>query len=221
MAMLVVWGMLLIVSDRTRLEQLAMTALGLFLSPHAFELISTDDRAGASDALAVGLPEFVFAGALFGTAAVFAHVMIPSLAAKWRGERIRFSHPAAHWVAKLLIVAGVWMFVSLSASLVFAFEALPAVTLGGLLVGIYVVADRKDLLMDALLTAVALAMLVFIVEQVFFARVFPEAAAGFWEPANLSGILLGGIPAEELLWAAIVGFTVGPLYEYVRHLRLT
>jgi hypothetical protein len=32
----------------------------------------------------------------------------------------------------------------------------------------------------------------------------------------LSTFILGGIPLEEILWAGIVGFTIGPMYEWLR-----
>jgi hypothetical protein len=60
------------------------------------------------------------------------------------------------------------------------------------------------------------ALLVFIVEHLFFIRLFPNIATNYWEWDMLSTFILGGIPLEEILWAGIVGFTIGPMYEWLR-----
>ncbi len=35
-----------------------------------------------------------------------------------------------------------------------------------------------------------------------------------WLLPNLSGVLVAGIPVEELLWAFGVGMVAGPFYEF-------
>jgi len=45
-------------------------------------------------------------------------------------------------------------------------------------------------------------------------------AASFWKFDTLSSFVIGGIPLEEILWAAVVGFTIGPLYEWLRRYQL-
>ena len=62
LAMLVIWTLLFVVSERTRLEQLALSALGLILSPTALALVSADYRSGAvRTSVAPGVAEFAFA----------------------------------------------------------------------------------------------------------------------------------------------------------------
>ena len=80
------------------------------------------------------------------------------------------------------------------------------------MVGIYIVADRKDLLYNALFSGLIITIVVFVIEQLFFVRLYPGAAATL--------TTLGGVPMEQLVWAAVVGFAIGPLYEYVRHWRI-
>jgi hypothetical protein len=66
-----------------------------------------------------------------------------------------------------------------------------------------------------------MASLIFLLENIFFVRLFPLDAGSFWQFENLSPMLLGGVPMEELIWAAVAGFAIGPLYEWLRHLKLT
>lgn len=218
-AVLAIWITILWLSPSTRREQLIMTTVGFCLSPSLLLLAAADYRATSVEALMIGWPDFVFSSCLFGIAAVIYHLLLGKRAKAWRGTPAKLSK-TTHWVSHLLVISGVWLFVSLAATLVFKLPSIQSFTIGALLVGIYMIADRKDLLLDALLSGLFVAMLVFVVDQLFFLRLFPEAAAAYWNGNVLSGIVLGGLPAEELVWAAVVGFAVGPLYEYVRHWRL-
>ena len=65
-----------------------------------------------------------------------------------------------------------------------------------------------------------MAVMIFVVEQIFFLRLFPETFANLSLLSNTSSYVLGSVPMEEILWAAVVGFTIGPLYEYLRRFRL-
>jgi len=219
-ALFLVWSALFFLSTATRREQAIMSIVGLLLSPGALFFASADFRSGGESASAFGVENFIFSFALFGVAAVVYQAAFGKRVAAWRGDRYRIAHPGLHWASHLAILLGIWVFVALVTSLVFHLTMIQSVTVGGLLIGIYVIADRQDLLLDALLSGIFSAILVFVMEQLFFARLFPEAALSFWNIDNLSGIVLGGIPVEEILWAAVVGFAVGPLYEYIRRYRL-
>ena len=73
---------------------------------------------------------------------------------------------------------------------------------------------------EQILSGIFISGLVFAAEQVFFGRMFPEAAPAFWQARHLSGLMLGGIPVEEIVWSGVVGFAIGPLYEYMREIKL-
>ncbi len=220
-ALTIVWAIIYALSKTTRHEQCVMSIIGLILAPGALVLASLDYRSGRDvTSTMVGVEDLLFAACLFGIAAVIYQVVFSKHTARLKGARIRLNHPVSHWFSHLLIALGLWAFISLSLTLVLHLSSVQAFIVGGMLVGTYVIADRKDLLFDALLSGLLVATLVFMVEQLFFMRIFPEAAAGFWQLENLTGILLGGIPVEEILWAAVVGFAVGPLYEYTRQLAI-
>jgi hypothetical protein len=221
LALFVVWAALLFVSKRTRHEQIVMSIIGLILAPGALMVSSIDYRAVGTVAQgAIGIEDLLFAFSLFGVASVVYQVVLGKHTKRLRGPRLIISHPPSHWLAHLIIALGIWACVSLSLTIVLALSTVQAVIVGGLLVGTYVIADRKDLMFDALLSGLFVSILVFASEQLFFVRLYPEAAAAFWQSQNLSGMMLSGIPVEELLWAGVVGFAIGPLYEYMREMRV-
>lgn len=221
LALFVVWCAVFFLSKKTRQEQLTMSVIGLALSPGAILIASLDNEVpGASVGGSIGVEDLLFAFAVFGLAAVIYQVVLGKHAKKLRGDRIFLSHPASHWLAHLVISLGVWTCVALSLTVVLALTAAQAVVVGGLLVGTYVIADRKDLMFNALLSGIFISVLVFAAEQVFFVRMFPDAAPAFWQARHLSGLMLGGIPVEEIVWSGVVGFAIGPLYEYMREIKL-
>lgn len=216
-----VWLLLFLFSNSTRREQLIMSFVGLTLAPAILIIVADDYRHIISDTIAgVGLEDLIFSFSLFGIAAVIYQVLVGKHAHKIRGERWRHAHPAVHWYTHLILVMGLWGFISVLLIYIFELASIRALIVGGLLVGVYIIADRRDLLLDALLSGLFTAILVFLTEQIFFARLFPEAANAFWRFDHMTLFLIGGVPVEELLWAAVIGFTIGPMYEWLRRYEL-
>ena len=216
----IIWLALFLFSGETRREQLLMSVVGLVLSPGILLIAASDFRHNLSNTVGgVGIEDFLFAFSFFGVAAVVYQALIGRHAHKLRGSRFEMNH-LGHWIAHLLLVLGLWAIATLLLIDVFALSSIQSLIVGGLLVGMYIIADRHDLTMNALLSGLFMAALIFIVEQIFFVRLFPEDAATFWQLDSLSGFIIGGIPLEEVMWAAVVGFTIGPLYEWLRGYQL-
>jgi hypothetical protein len=216
----IIWLAILLFSNETRREQVIMSVVGLVLSPAVLVIVAEDYRQLVSDtASVVGIEDLIFAFSLFGIAAVIYQVLIGKHAHKLRKGRYEMEH-VGHWIAHLVLVLGIWAFASLLFIHVFEISSINALIVGGLLVGIYIIADRHDLMMNALLSGLFLAALVFMTEQIFFVRLFPVDAAGFWQLDAAATFLIGGVPLQELIWAATVGFAIGPLYEWLRRIEL-
>jgi hypothetical protein len=221
LVLFVVWLIFFLFVTQTKREQLIMSVVGLVLAPGVLLVVANDYRNMISDTMSgVGLEDLLFSFSLFGIAAVIYQALVGKHAHKIKGERFRHPHPAVHWYVHLVLVLGLWAFVSLLFMDIFELASIRALIIGGLLIGVYVIADRHDLLLDALLSGLFTALLVFLTEQIFFARLFPEAVNQFWRFDQMTTFLIGGIPLEELLWAAVVGFTIGPLYEWLRRYEL-
>ena len=221
LAFFFVWLMLLLFSESTRREQLIMSVVGLVLSPGVLLIAATDYRQITSGTVsAIGVEDMLFAFSLFGIAAVIYHVLLGKHTHKLRGPKVKIDHAVTHWLAHLILVLGLWIIMSLLLLEVFGLSSVQSGIVGGLLIATYIIAERQDLLFDALLSGVLVAALVFIVEHLFFARMFPDAASNYWQFENLSTFVVGGIPIEELMWAAVVGLAIGPMYEWLRRYAL-
>lgn len=212
-----IWLVFLFVSKETRREQLIMSVVGLVLAPALLLIAGTSYRAVVPDEpLFFGIEDLLFSFSLFGIASIIYHVLLGKHVHKFKGDRLRLKNPVAHWMAHLILVLGVWICLSLGAIVIFSITPIQAILFGGAMIGVYIIASRNDLLVDALLSGLMTAALIFIVEQLFFIRLFPNIATNYWEWETLSKFILGGIPLEEILWAGVVGFTIGPMYEWLR-----
>ena len=218
----IVWLIFWFVSKDTRKEQIIMSIVGLVMAPPLLLIAATDyHKIVANQALPIGIEDLLFSFCLFGIASIIYHILLGKHVHKFKGDRLRFKNPVIHWISHLILVLGAWACISLGAITIFQLPSMQSIMLGGLMIGIYIIADRHDLLMDALLSGLMTAILLFLVEHIFFVRLFPDVAANFWQWNTLSKFAVGGIPFEEIVWAGVVGFTIGPMYEWLRRYRIT
>jgi hypothetical protein len=212
-----VWLAFLFLSKKTRKEQLIMSTVGLVLAPALLLIAGSNYRAIVPDqALSFGIEDLLFAFSLFGIASIMYHNLLGKHIHRYKGDRLRLKNPVAHWIAHLILILGSWICLALGVIIAFSIPPMQALLFGGAMIGVYVIASRNNLLIDAILSGFMTALLVFIVEHLFFIRLFPNIATNYWEWDMLSTFIIGGIPLEEILWAGIVGFTIGPMYEWLR-----
>ncbi|MCX6714427.1 MAG: hypothetical protein NTX72_01290 [Candidatus Uhrbacteria bacterium] len=217
LVLFIIWLILFFVSKETRKEQVIMSIVGLVITPALLLIAGSSYHAVVPDLpFTFGIEDLLFGFSVFGIAAIIYHVLLGKHVHKIKGDRLRLKNPAAHWIAHLILVLGSWICLSLGAIAIFSIAPIQAMLFGGVMVGMYIIASRNDLLVDALLSGLMTAALVFLVEQLFFIRLFPDIATNYWEWTTLSKFILGGIPLEEILWAGVVGFTIGPMYEWLK-----
>lgn len=207
------WFLFLFLSRATRKEQLIMSLVGLVLSP-AILLVSLESVWVANGSVTgIGIEDFLFSFSFFGIAAVIYQAILGKHMKPWKGKRSIFIHPVAHWFFHLIVVLAVWIILSLSFVLLLSLSSLHAFAIGGLLIGTYVIAHRHDLFFNAIVSGVMVMILLFILEQIFFFRLSGGDVAA-------TETILSSVPTEELVWSWVVGFAIGPLYEYLRHQKL-
>ncbi len=214
LALFAVWAILLLLSRPTRREQLVMSAVGLVVAPAALFLAAQEGTGVIQGP--IGVEDLLFAVSFFGVAAVAYEALMGVHLHAVRPARKDPKHPLLAWAGRLMLALSFWAAVSVANLFVFELSIPRALAAGALLVAVYVVADRKDLLLNALISGVFMSALVFLCQQLFFVRLFPAEAA---VRALSAPYLIGGVSTDILLWSAMAGFAIGPLYEYVRRLK--
>lgn len=99
----------------------------------------------------------------------------------------------------------------------------PSVTIYGLLLVMFLIGSsmiiyRPNLVKHALVTGALMTLLTFVFFQIFI-TVFPGIVNAWWELDSLSGVLVSGIPLEEILFAFLWGYVLGPASEVVARMQ--
>lgn len=83
----------------------------------------------------------------------------------------------------------------------------------------FIIYFRRDLLPQALMSGLMVGGLMFLFYQVWIS-VYPGIIQHWWRLNNISGILVFGVPFEEILWGFGWGIAGGSLYEFARGIGL-
>lgn len=135
----------------------------------------------------------------------------------WRKRHKCACEFSANWVLPAAAIVGL-------AAMVFLFHgaglnSIYASILSFLLVAIILLGLRRDLVPAALGSGIVLATIMFLFYAVY--RVlFPGIIESWWKLGNISGVLLAGIPIEELFWGFSWGMVGGSLYEFAAKTKL-
>ncbi len=205
LSLFAVWCVLLIASRPTRQEQAVMSLVGVVLAPAILFLAM---RSGADASRVVGVEDLVFAGSFFGIAAVIYEALFGRHFARLRPARTPARHPVLLWISRLVLAVAIWGAAAVGGVFALGIDLAPSLLVATLLVGVYVIAERKDLLGNALASGACMALLILLIELLDTLRL---------EPVPLDAFRLS-MTLAPAVWAAIAGFAIGPLYEYVRRL---
>ncbi len=216
-AFVLIWILLFIATPETRREQILMTLVGALAAPAVFIVVSTRYFVTSlATQQTFAFSNIVFMAVFFGVASVLYEASIGRSVNHHIKKNSPHFAPLATGVGLLVILLGIIAFITLLLMLVFNLSPIMSLTVGITMIGLYIVAEQKKLRIKAVLTGAFLMGLLFIVEQVTFASLFPDSAQMIWNPNAISGLFIGAVPIEELVWATATGFAIGPLYEYVR-----
>ena len=158
----------------------------------------------------IGLEDFLFGFFIGGIASVIYQELFNK---RWSKSKIK-SYPEFTFIMTLFALLVLRVFTrNLSINSIYA-SLVIFVGVSGMILFF-----RRDLVIDAFLTALLVLSIAFLGYLVFL-YIYPEVVQKWWVLENISGILIFGIPIEELMWAFGLGLFVGPCYEFFAGLRL-
>lgn len=159
----------------------------------------------------IGIEDFLFGFFIGGIASSIYEEFFGKYTYKRIDRKYRWSWFIPPVVASSLFVFNILIFV-------FGVNSIYASTVTFLAFVAFVLYLRHDLAVDSLISGLLLGLLMFL-GYLIFLPIFPEAIHRYWMLQNISGILIRGIPLEELLWAFGLGMAVGPMYEFFAGLK--
>lgn len=213
-----VWIVLFLASKSTRREQLLMSIIAMPWGPIS-EIVYFKDYWFPKSILSFSLfghpvliEDFIFAFAIGGIGAVIYEALFK----KHQARR------AMHYSLSLLIiiVIGASSFVLLWQS---GLNSIFASAIAFLILAFLIIVQRKDLLMDSIISGLAV-MIVMFFSYFFLIKTFSnseEFLQNVWflykTPLD---IRILGIPLTEMIWGFSWGMLAGPLYEFWKRIKL-
>ena len=128
--------------------------------------------------------------------------------------KMSYRHCVKEIARELCILLGIIVSTLLVLSNIFHLNSIYAISVGLILVVWYMHTKRPDLMRDMFWSGIFSVVFVFIF-YVVWQYPYPGVFERFWNMDAISGILILGIPLEELVWFFLAGMFVGPLYEFV------
>ncbi|MBU0957237.1 MAG: hypothetical protein KKF56_00345 [Nanoarchaeota archaeon] len=216
LVMLLVWGILYYLRKDVRHEMLIISIMfgiiGLFVDPIYskdwwFPLTITNTMPG--------IESFLFGFAVGGVSSVVYDIFF--------GKRVRIkkANKKMEEIRNLnlffiMLIGGGLFFISFFIFQLNSFYA----SFPALLVPLAIILiKRKDLLLDSIFSGVLVAIISFIF-YIAPEMMLPGWIASTWNFEMISGILVLGVPIEDLIWFFLAGLLIGPLYEYWKEGKL-
>lgn len=149
----------------------------------------------------------IFSFSTGGIAVVVYNLVFPSMVkSSARGKRLVFS---------LLLGPVTFIFLLFTAKINHIYSAIIAMTIGGLIS--YFVRPE---LRRRMLTSLCASTIIYFAYFVLLIAMFPGYVERVWNLKALWGIFIFGVPLEELIFAASLGFIWPSIYEYFRERRI-
>lgn len=202
---LLIWIVLFLYKKKLRKEMLIMSILVTPLGPIS-EFFYFRDYWNPSllfNIFGFGIEDLIFAFAVGGIASVIYEDIFIKKMKKTTPVKLPFF---IFW-----LLSGIIVFIFLN--LVLKINSMHASPIAFLFSGIIILFKRKDLIKNAFLSGLLVALIVFFA-YVIFLQIFPSFFNKFWQLENIFGIYVLGIPIEELIWGFSWGFLAGPFYEF-------
>lgn len=217
--LLAAWLIVFAAKRELRQEMLILSIAAFFLSPVMLTLESGDPNVIAARWSGVHFADLLFAFAVAGLAGSLFHALFGKhyhRLPKLRRATPREGMLAQIWLIRLLI--GTLVFLWGIVFCVFAFGLSPAAgaLATAVIMAVYMVVHRHDLLTDALLSAGLTALVTYM----------SGATALFLHSDDVTSALvttsdrIGHVPADLVTLALAFGLALGPLYEYIRRIAV-
>lgn len=213
------WLGLFISKRELRTEMLLVSTCAFFLAPVIVTVKGGDPNLVAERFSGLQFLDLIFSFTVAGLAATFFHGIFGKHYHRLPKSRRRVAEPGALvqiWLIRLFV--GTLLFLWGIVFCVFAFDLTPApaALATAIVMAVYIVVHRHDLIVDTLLSAALMGVIAYI----------SAAIALFLTPEDFGTLLvagsgrIGNVPTDLVTWSIAFGLALGPLYEYVRRLTV-
>ena len=155
-----------------------------------------------------GIEDYIFAFAFAGLCSG-----IFDLLARKSGQKELLRFDPMGFIGSVLL--GLACLLVMGALIVFLkFNSLHAIVVAFLISAAIILARRPKLIKPAVQAAFIAAVVMWIFYSGFFLQLFHRIVSEWWDVNALSGMTMGGVPIEEVIWAWAAALFAGPLIRY-------
>lgn len=218
--LVVIWSLIFFCRPELRRELLILGILSIFLLPIIFAVnrLSADEiTQGVAN---IAITDLFFAFALSGIAGGLYHSLFGKHYHKLpKPERRKVDNDESYaqlWLLRFFVAYLVYIWMVLLLVLLFNISVPIAFLISSIILAVYIVSHRQDLLADALWSSFLTAFVVFL--STILASVFATTTVSI--APVVSDVPFLGVPLDLLLWSVAAGLALGPLYEFIRTFEL-
>lgn len=217
-----VWAIIFSLNPKLREEQLILGILAVFLLPFIFIIRLLDATTLSLDFSALSTIDLGFAFFLAGIAGTIFHA---TFGRHYHHLPVHENHPlhnpnkkiAQTWIAKLflMLLLFCWAMVFLTVGLEVTTPY--ALIVSAIIFLIYFLSYRHDLLVDSLWSGFLTTFIVLMAGIIASATIGTEFSLSMIRSQDT----VFGVPVDMLLWAVACGIALGPIYEFVRKIKIS
>ncbi|MFH1611222.1 MAG: hypothetical protein ABIA83_01325 [Patescibacteria group bacterium] len=213
------WILIFVANNKLRREIIIISLLAIFLLP-----VWTVTQAGTGQEMqnlfsSLAILDFLFLFSVSGISATIFHIFfgkhyhnLPKLKKQKNKQVI-----SQFWILRIFITFLTFVWIAIFFSMLLGLSVTYSLLISAIIITVYVTCHRKDLLADSIWSALLTALIVYIAS--FLGSVFTHTTPVI--PFIQTNEFFYGASVNLLCWAFTLGLVLGPLYEYIRHKKLS
>lgn len=214
-----VWVFVFFRHKDLRQEMGILSICAFFLAPIIVTVKGGDPNLIAERFSGVRFMDLMFAFSVAGLAGTFYHAIFGKhyhRLPKLRHRRAEEGVLMQIWLIRLFVATLLFLWGIVFC--VFAFDLTPALAAlaTAVVMAVYIIIHRHDLVVDALLSALLMGVITYITAAIALLGSPDDFTSTF----ITEGSRIGNVPVDILTWSVAFGLALGPLYEYIRRLAV-
>lgn len=214
-----VWVVVFIRNKELREEMGILSICAFFLAPVIITVKGGDPNIIAERFSGLRIMDLLFAFSVAGLAGTFYHAVFGKhyhRLPKLRSVKAKDGTLVQIWLIRLFIATLLFLWGIVFCVFAFDLSPAPAALATALVMAVYIIVHRHDLVVDTLLSALLMGVVTYMT----------AAIALLGSPYDFTSLLVanngfvGNVPIDILTWSVAFGLALGPLYEYIRRLAV-
>lgn len=211
-----IWALIYLRLPEVRREMITLGLFAVILMP-VMVFIGIDTKEIANQFAQISVFDLLFVFIVAGIAGTIFHAIFGKhyhrLPTKLNKNT---TAPTQLWLLRLFIIFLLFVWMIIISTILLKIPSSYSVLLASIVIAMYVVSHRHDLLADAIWSGFLTSFAVLL--SGIMASIVSGADLDFTFVS--SSLMIGPVPLDILLWSLAIGFAAGPLYEYVRTFEL-